>query len=249
VNSICDIAIPVYNQPHWLAMCLEELFANTPHDMIGRVFVVDDQSDELTQVAIQHLSEKHPEVTVLRSAQRVGFARSVNRAFSESQAPYLLLLNTDCLVSSAAVPKLIAHCAADPSIGLVSPFSNNSDPLSFPMFHGYSYQRMNQLLGSVLLEQNADACTIVGNALLITLACRRATGAFSTEYGLGYGEETDYQFRALAKGFRAVAALDTYVYHRGGESYGSADEMNALRKRNHSFFFEKWGSVRQTRMS
>ncbi len=243
MNSTCDIIIPVYNQPHWLAICLEELFANTPEDTIGRVLIVDDRSNEGTQAAIQHLAGEYPKVTVLRSAQRAGFAASVNLAFAESQAPYLLLLNTDCLLSSSAVPKLIAHCDADPSIGLISPFSNNSEPLSLSMFHGYSYQRMNQLMGSLLAGQNADACTIVGNALLITLACRRATGAFSTEYGLGYGEETEYHFRAIASGFRAVAALDTYVYHRGGESFGSAAEMNALRQRNHAFFFEKWGSA------
>ena len=45
-------------------------------------------------------------------------------------------------------------------------------------------------------------------------------GAFDEKFGLGYGEETDFCQRAKAQGFRNILAADTYVFHRGGQSFG-----------------------------
>ena len=153
----------------------------------------------------------------------------------------MLLLNTDCLLTPDAIPKLIAHCHSDSGIGLVSPFSNYSPPLTLEMPEGSSYYRLNELLGRALPGVHAEACTVVGNALLIARECLDRTGAFDTEYGLGYGEETDYQFRAMRKGFTAVAALDTYVYHKGGASFGiDGREMARAQSEGRHRFFARW---------
>ena len=41
---------------------------------------------------------------------------------------------------------------------------------------------------------------------------------------MGYGDETDYQFKAHSKGFEAKVAIDTYVFHKSEVSFGTSKE-------------------------
>ena len=55
--------------------------------------------------------------------------------------------------------------------------------------------------------------------------CLKKTGYLDEIYGRGYGEETDYQFKAMKEGFSAKVAIDTYVYQAMrtlGFSYSTA---------------------------
>ncbi|MCX7603393.1 MAG: glycosyltransferase [Bryobacteraceae bacterium] len=239
----CDVIIPVYNQPHWVARCVRELFRNTPRDALGEVFLVDDGSGESTKQRLGQLAEQFNQVRLLRHEQRMGFAEAVNTALARSSAPYVLLLNSDCLLTPRAIPKLVDHCRREASIGLVSPLSNNSPPLTVPMPEGFNFHRMNALLESRLAGRWMDACTIVGNALLLTRECLQAVGPFRQWHGFGYGEETDYQFRAAERGFRSVAALDTYVYHAGNQSFAADPAAASTRLLNQREFFERWGKA------
>jgi len=240
-SPLCDVVIPVNDQPHWVALCLEELVRNTPMEVLGTVFLIDDGSSCSSKAQLESLAARYPAVRLFLQDKRGGFARTVNVGLENSVASHVLLLNTDCLLTKNAIPKLVQHCQSDSAIGLVSPFSNNSAPLTLRMFEGSSYVSMNRLLEQTCPGEHVPACTIVGNALLITRACLEKTGPFDEGYGLGYGEDTDYQFRAMEEGFRAVAALDTYVYHHGAESFrrderAMAEAKAAGRKR----FFSRW---------
>src|SRR5215831_4804322 len=106
---------------------------------------------------------------------------------------------------------------------------------------------MNELLervnrGRALPDVALDACTVVGNCLLITRKCWEATGTFDHGWGVGYGEETDYQFRAMRLGFRGVVLVNTYVYHHGSASFRYQTGFEELQKRNLALFHSKWGS-------
>jgi glycosyltransferase involved in cell wall biosynthesis/GT2 family glycosyltransferase len=234
MSSECDVVVPVYGQPQWVSLCVDELIRNTPPEALGRIVLVDDASDAATKAALERIALRHPSLHVLSQSIRSGVARTVNRGLEETAAPHVLVLNTDCLLTRDAIPKLVAHCQSG-GAGLVSPFSNHSSPLTLEMLEGYSYHQMNALLERALPGERMEACTIVGNALLISRECLNRTGPFDEDYGLGYGEDTDYQFRAERSGFTAVAALDTYVYHQGAASFGVKGGQSDR-------FFSRWGS-------
>ena len=202
--------------------------------------LVDDRSNAETRAELERVVGLHPSIRVLENGTP-GFGATVNKGIEASSADYVLLLNTDCLLSANAIPKMIGHCERESNIGLISPFSNNSPVLTVPMLTGYSYNGMNALLEERLGGEWMEACTVVGNALLVTRACLDRTGLVDTSYGLGYGEETDYQFRAMANGFIAAAALDTYVYHKGGESFRAAPKvMKRAQSGGRELFFRRW---------
>jgi len=239
--SECDVVVPVHGQPQWVSLCVDELIRNTPPESLGRIVLVDDASDAATKATLELIALRHPAIRVLSQSSRSGIVQTINRGLEETTAPYVLLLNTDCLLTRNAIPKLIAHCQSGGDIGLVSPFSNNSAPLTLEMLEGYTYHQMNALLERGLPGARMEACTIVGSALLITRECLNRTGPLDTDYGPGYGEDTDYQFRAMRNGFTAVAALDTYVYHQRAESFG-VDAGERARCEGRDKFFSRWGS-------
>lgn len=243
----CDIIIPAKNAPWWLALCLEELFRSASRDELGQVLVVDDGSTPDDLAVIQRICATHSGVRLLRNTGRPGFGGACNFGVQHATAPYLLFLNTDCLITRGTVRKLVAACQADPATGMACPLSNNSPCLTLPLAPGRSYVEMNALLahasaGLPPADVALDVCTVVGNCLLISRQCWEKTGEFSEVWGLGYGEESDYQMRAMDRGFRGVALVNTYVYHFGNATFRYEPGANALREKNLGLFHATWGS-------
>ena len=86
---------------------------------------------------------------------------------------------------------MMAAMEKDEKIGLLSPISSNAANLTLEMFEGFNYSDMNDLLEKKFSGKIFDACTIVGNCLMITKECIKKVGYLDEAYGLGYGEETD----------------------------------------------------------
>ena len=246
----CDIIIPIYNSPEWVKMCVYALFKNTPYDIIGKVILMNDNSDELTCNCIENLRKKYPEkIEVYKNTENLGFIKNVNKGFKQTNAEYVLLLNTDCLVSKNTIPKLIEHVEKNNKIGLICPISSNAANISLDIFENYSYMQMDELLYNNFKGQAFDACTVVGNCLLITRECLEKVGDLDEIYGMGYGDETDYQFKAHAKGFEAKVAIDTYVFHKSEVSFGTSKEKQKRVEQNRKIFFDRWGKEYNERMA
>ncbi len=245
----CDIIIPIYNSPQWLKMCVYSLFKNTPDEYIGKVILMNDNSDELTCNCIENLKRKYPEkIEVYKNETNLGFIKNVNKGFDKTDANYVLLLNTDCMLSKNTISKLIDHVEKNPKIGLICPISSNAANISLDMFDGYSFMQMDELLYSNFKGMCFDACTVVGNCLLITRECIDKVGYLDEIYGMGYGDETDYQFKAHSKGFEAKVAIDTYVFHKSEVSFGTSKEKQERVNYNRKIFFDRWGNEYKEKM-
>lgn len=246
MSERCDVIIPVKDVVWWVDWCLGALFRNSTTRERRDVFVVDDSSSPESLAALMRICARFDGVRLVRNGGRPGFGGACNFGASLSAAPYLLFLNTDCLITPRTLGKLLAACASDARIGMACPVSNNSPALTLPMFQGRSYLQMNELLersaaGRAPEDIALDACTVVGNCLLISKECFDANQGFDYSWGAGYGEETDFQFRAMKKGFRGVAAIDTYVFHFGSATFRHRNDFAALQARNYWLFFERWG--------
>lgn len=246
--SKCDIIIPIYNSPEWVKMCVYALYKNTPDEYIGKVILMNDNSDELTCNCIRNLEKKYPKIEVYKNENNLGFIKNVNRGMDKTTAEYILLLNTDCLVSKNTIPKLIDHMEKNKKIGLICPISSNAANLSYDIPEHYSYLQVNDLFYENFKGMNFDACTVVGNCLMISRECMQKTGYLDEIYGMGYGDETDYQFKAHEQGFEAKVAIDTYVYHKSEVSFGTSPEKQKRLDHNRAIFFERWGEQYNKKM-
>ena len=244
----CDVIIPIYNSPEWVNLCVYALYKNTPEECLGKVILMNDNSDELTENCIENLKRKYDKIEVYKNEQNLGFIKNVNRGMDKTEADYILLLNTDCMLSKNTIPKLIDHMEKNKKIGLICPISSNAANLSYDIPENYSYMQVDELFYKNFKGMNFDACTVVGNCLMISRECMEKTGYLDEVYGMGYGDETDYQFKAHAQGFEAKVAIDTYVFHKSEVSFGTSPEKQKKIDHNRQIFFDRWGEEYNKKM-
>ena len=165
----CDVIIPVYNAPEYVEMCVFALYNNTDINTLGTVYLIDDKSNEITSNMLDNLQKKYKDkkLKVIHNEENLGFIKNVNKGFDLSKEKYVLLLNTDCFVANRTIEKLISHMENNKKIGLICPMCSNAANLTIEMFPGFSYMQMDKLLEKKFSGINYDACTVVGNCLMI----------------------------------------------------------------------------------
>jgi GT2 family glycosyltransferase len=244
-----DVIVPVYRGLEDARRCLESVLASacqTP----WRLIVINDASPEPELTGwLRDFALRDARVTLLENAQNLGFVATVNRGMALSGENDALLLNSDAEVAGDWLDRLRAAAYSGEKVATVTPFSNNATICSYPRFcqdnelpEGWNTARLDALFARVNAGQTADVPTGVGFCLYIRRAALRELGLFDVEnFGKGYGEENDFCRRAARAGWRNLHALDVFVRHVGGVSFG-ADKapgeraaMHALRRLHPSY--------------
>lgn len=244
----CDVIVPVYNSPEWLALCIEAAIVSDRSGAIGQILLIDDCSGSETKELIDRLCAQYKRINCVHNEQNLGFVKSCNRGMSLTKSDYIMLLNSDCLLADDTTAKLIKTLEKYKTAGLISPLSNNAANLSISIPLNANYVQVDKIL-SCLPDELYPACTVVGNCMIITRDCYEAVGGLDEAFGMGYGEETDYQFRAAEAGFDALVAGNVYVFHKSQVSFGNSEVLNERKKKNRDLFFARWGSAYQKLLS
>ena len=244
----CDIVVPVYNSPVWLTLCIEAAIVSDRSDAIGQILLVDDCSGTETRELIDRLCMQYERVNCVHNEQNLGFVKSCNRGMSLTKSDYIMLLNSDCLLADDTTARLIKTLEKYKTAGLISPLSNNAANLSISIPLNTNYIQVDRIL-SYLPDERYPACTVVGNCMIITRDCYETVGGLDEAFGMGYGEETDYQFRAAEAGFDALVAGNVYVFHKSQVSFGNSKVLNERKKKNRDLFFTRWGTAYQNLLS
>jgi GT2 family glycosyltransferase/glycosyltransferase involved in cell wall biosynthesis len=240
-----DIVVPVYNAPDDLARCIESVLTHTNGDY--RLIVIDDASpDTGVQACFARLETRHlPQLALLANERNLGFTLNANRGIAAARPQSdVVLLNSDTVVTGGWLAALARCAASDPSIGTITPFSNNAEICSLPRFcqnnpwpPSRDAETMARALERAAVPTYPDLPTGVGFCLYIRRALIDSIGMFNPVFGLGYGEENDLCMRASAAGFRNVLCEDAFVLHLGGSSFG--DKRNDLAERNMQILLER----------
>jgi GT2 family glycosyltransferase/glycosyltransferase involved in cell wall biosynthesis len=185
----------------------------------------------------------HPQLVLLRNEVNLGFTGTANRGMQLSAAN-VVLLNSDTIVTRGWLDALL-HCAAtDPTIGTITPFSNNAEICSFPRFCednpwplARDAEPERAAIAAAAVPTYPDIPTGVGFCLFLRRAMLDAVGIFDTAFGLGYGEENDLCVRAARAGWRNVLADNAFVVHTGGRSF--VGQKAELGPRNTALLLER----------
>jgi GT2 family glycosyltransferase len=237
-----DVVVPIYNSLDWLKMCVEALIRNTNFDILGTIYLMDDASDKATQDYLKDIARKWQGIIkVVRNQTNLGFIKTCNKAIKASTGDYVLLLNTDCIVSENAIEKMMTAMLKDKKIGLLCPISSVAANLSFSIPDGMNFMQINKAFEEQFSGMTFDACTVASNCLMISHDNINKVGLLDESFGKGYSVETDYQFKSMAKGFKAKVLIDTYVYHQSHVSFGISKKQQKIREENLKEFFSRWG--------
>ena len=234
-----DVIVPVYKGLFDTQRCITSALAS-PCTTPFRLIVLNDASPEpqVTQW-LREVAQTDARITLLENPENLGFVGTVNRGMAHSNANDVVLLNSDTEVANDWLDRIRQAAYSDAQVGTVTPFSNNATICSYPRFcqpnplvAGHTTASLDALCAATNPGVAVDVPTGVGFCMYIRRDCLSLVGLFDVpNFGKGYGEENDFCRRAHAAGWRNLHALDTFVLHAGGVSFGdskSARELAAM---------------------
>lgn len=223
-----SIVIPVFRDLNATRNCLESVLHSDLANNAS-VTVINDSSPEPELHAYCQELAATGRLKLIVNEHNLGFVKTANRGIALEPDADILLLNSDTVVSNDWLQRLQSCAYKEPTIGTVTPFSNNGTICSYPVFPVSNMLPSNwtaaELDGAFKLANTgafSEIPTAVGFCMYIKRSCLNDTGVFDeANFGHGYGEECDFSLRAKALGWKHVVAADVFVYHEGGASFAS----------------------------
>ena len=236
----CDIIIPVYNAFDCLAPCIDSVIANTDFD-VAHLFLIDDKSpDKRVLPLLEKYAKRYPaKITLLKNEKNLGFVKTVNRGMKKSVND-VLLLNSDTEVPSGWLNEIMKCAYSGKMIATVTPLSNNATLASVPVSFkrnelpdGYDLEKMNKLVSDFSMRLRPELPTGHGFCMYISREALDEVGLFDEKkFGKGYGEENDFCFRCMRRGYRNVLCDSVYVLHKESQSFLKTKKDNSASLRN-----------------
>lgn len=223
------VVVPVYGGAAETLRCLHSVLTARPATD-HRLLVIDDASPEPElSTALRELSAQGL-FDLLVNERNLGFVKTANRGMRAAGTADVVLLNSDTEVYGDWLDRLRAAAYAAPDVGTVTPLTGNGQLASYPQPLvdndaplEVPFDVLDGLAGSTGAGHVVDVPTCVGFCTYVRRACLDTTGLLDEEaFGLGYGEENDFSLRAAGRGWRHVLAVDVFVRHRGGASFGAS---------------------------
>lgn len=228
-----SIVIVNYNVQYFLEQCLGSV-ENAIKSIEAEVIVVDNNSID---DSVQMLEKKFPWVKVIASKENLGFSKGNNRAITQAQGEYVLLLNPDTLVEEDTFTKCIDfmdHHKEAGGLGVKMmdgkgnflPESKRSLPTPavafYKIFGLSSLFPKSKTFGRYHLGHLSDDATheveiLSGAFMLLRKKAIDQVGMLDESFFM-YGEDIDLSYRLIQGGWKNYYFSDTRIIHYKGES-------------------------------
>jgi GT2 family glycosyltransferase len=194
------------------------------------IVVVDNGSSDDSVSAI---SSQFPDITLVQTGANLGYAGGNNvgiRWALDHSAAYVLVLNNDTTVSADLLHAFVGAARTLPAgsvLGAKIFFHVKPDTLWFAggMWNG----RTNKLMHIGYGRQDGAAFNcpdevdyVTGCALFASADTFKDVGLFDERFFLTF-EETDWCYRARARGHKCIVVPDARLWHKVSSSFGGAD--------------------------
>lgn len=237
-----DIVVCIHNALDDVKLCLESVLKHKGEH--HRLILVDDGSNEETRLFLQEFASTHPFVTLHRNEEAVGYTKAANIGMRLSTAKFMILLNSDTIVTALWAEKMLDAALSSPGVGIVGPLSNAASYQSIPSVQSTATQTAVNSLPPGFMPDDMNAwCEFNSTAAVPKVPLVHGfcfgllrevwdeIGEFDEEaFPRGYGEENDYCLRATNAGFGLAVATHTYVFHAKSKSYseGTRHEISQV---------------------
>ncbi|MBE9185078.1 tetratricopeptide repeat protein [Microcoleus sp. LEGE 07076] len=242
-----DIVLCVHNAFEDVKECLNSIRRHTKVDY--RLLIVDDGSQPETRDFLKSWVQEVSVATLFRNEMARGYTKAANIGLRASKGDYIILLNSDTIVTPGWIEKLIECATSRKNIGIVGPLSNCASWQSIPEIfdknggwminnipEGCSLENLSDIVANV--SEKAFPCVnfVNGFCYMIKRAVIDAIGWLDEEsFPHGYGEENDFSIRARKAGFKLAIADHAYVYHSKSKSFGHERRQELCRQGSAAF--------------
>ena len=232
-----SVVIPVCNEAELLKACLASL--EECEDLLHEVIAVDNGSGpEVADVCRQFES-----VTYVRNEENLGFARASNQGAEASTGEVVLFLNSDTVVPSPSLIRLIEPLVKSATVAATGPLSNNCGGFQRTYVTYTDDSRIGLFTEDFTARdiEPTETDLLIGFCLAVRKTALDDVGLFDERFGLGMFEDNDLSYRLRRAGWRLQIAQNSFVHHEGSKTLTKvAPETGELFQRNERKFIEKW---------
>ncbi len=232
------VLVVAYRTPELLGSCLTAVAEHLPG---ASVHVLDNSAEHAAEV--DPVERAHPEAVWHRGGPNIGFAAAVNALAATVPGHDLLLLNPDALLQGPLTSTLAA--VREPDVAVAAPLdvaaaAGGAEP--WDVAHrertvisalvsaaGYAPRLRGTPLSELYASPPLDVDGyLTGACLAISGAAWDEIGGFDEEFFL-YGEETQWQARARAAGWRLRLVDEPGIVH---EAAGTTRSSSVAARRS-----------------
>lgn len=234
MTSKVSIIIVNWNGGEEFLDCLKSLRdARTSNDF--DVIVIDNNSRDGSREQAQ---AAYPEFQILNSGANLGFARANNRARGMVRSRYVLFLNPDTKVTSAAVPAMAKILDEKPGVGAVGCKLTDEDgtvhdlglqwfPTPWTEFLNLLFVSQNTFRTVAKITGSADANTsgevqkLYGGCIMVRREVLEKIGWLDDRYFM-YAEDVDLCRTIRDAGWKLFYTSEATVVHHAGVTSAKA---------------------------
>lgn len=223
-----DIIVPIYNAFDDVRVCIESVIQHTDLSNHRLLLINDRSTDSRILPFLKQTIEDNKSLNIVlkENIENLGFVGTVNVGMGASEND-VVLLNSDTKVTARWLEKIQKCAYSKNGVATVTPLSNNATLASVPDF-----LIENEIPADTTLDEYANIIedcsmrlypeipTANGFCMYIKREAINIVGAFDEKnFGMGYGEENDFCYRCLQIGYRHLLCDDTFIYHKGSQSF------------------------------
>jgi GT2 family glycosyltransferase len=222
-----SVIIVSYNTRELLLQCLSSVLralVSVTHEVI----VVDNGSADGSPDAVE---KKFPQLHLIRNQENRGFARAVNQGLQKAGGRYFLLLNSDALIDSEALTKMISFMEKTPDAGAVGGQLVRKDGTlqnSFDNCPTLCTELLNKSLLKRLFPKRypgkhlkftgpVEVESLIGACMMARREVLNSVGMLDESFFF-FLEETDWCLRMREKGWKVYFLPFVNVRHLQGRS-------------------------------
>ncbi len=102
-----SFCVPVYNVENYIEACIESIISQTKNVCDYEIVCVDDNSSDNSYSILCKLAKNNPNITVYKNEENKGISHTRNRLIDLSRGKYLWFVDSDDMLYSGAVQKLL----------------------------------------------------------------------------------------------------------------------------------------------
>ena len=231
------VIIVNYNVKYYVEQCLLSVI-KAAEGIDTEIFVVDNDSQDDSVV---FLSQRFPNVNIIKSTSNLGFARANNIAIRQSDSEYVLLLNPDTIVAEDTLRNSIDFLDSHEKAGAVGVRMLQGNGISakesrrglptplvafykmcglcerFPNNEHFGHYYM----GSLSWDEPGQIEVISGAYFMARRKALDEIGLLDEDFFM-YGEDIDLSYRMLKGGYENWYLPETILHYKGESTQKSS---------------------------
>ncbi len=241
VPKTCFVVIS-YNNKDLMKSCLDSIDRNCNPETYS-IVVLDNASTDGVIDLLKEWSGTGRELVL--SENNLGFAVGCNVAASYApEGEDIFLLNNDTQMTPNALFWLRMGLYESDKVGGVGAMQNYSYPdqrvdISFEDIE--EYQKYGAEHNVPMAHPYEEKAKLNGFAMLIRRNIFDSLGGFDEQFSPGYYEDDDLSFRIRQAGYRLNVCHNSFIYHRGSQSFLTRSDLQEMFETNRNKFIAKWG--------